>query len=208
MTTRAVSKAADVQPPTIYRIFGDMQGLLDAVAAEGFAEYLTKKTSRARAADAVDDLREGWDLHIEFGLSHPEVYKLMYGQPRPGIGSDAARDAFSVLQDLVERVAEAGKLRIDVDRAAQMIHSAGTGVTLTLIGTEPEERDPELSRQTREAILTAVTISDAPERPSGYGKTTARAVALKAVLPELTDTLTPAERGLLAEWLDRIAATA
>lgn len=55
----------------------------------------------------------------------------MYGQPRPGIGSDAARDAFSVLQDLVERVAEAGKLRIDVDRAAQMIHSAGTGVTLT-----------------------------------------------------------------------------
>ena len=31
VTTRAVSAAARVQPPTIYRQFGDMRGLLDAV---------------------------------------------------------------------------------------------------------------------------------------------------------------------------------
>src|SRR4051794_36006940 len=33
VSTRAVSRAAGVQAPTIYRQFGDMQGLLDAVAS-------------------------------------------------------------------------------------------------------------------------------------------------------------------------------
>ena len=40
VSTRAVSAAAGVQAPTIYRIFGDKQGLLDAVASRGFAEYV------------------------------------------------------------------------------------------------------------------------------------------------------------------------
>ena len=34
VTTRAVSAAAGVQPPTIYRHFGDMQGLFEAVARD------------------------------------------------------------------------------------------------------------------------------------------------------------------------------
>ena len=34
-STRAVGAAAGVQAPTIYRLFGDKQGLLDAVAARG-----------------------------------------------------------------------------------------------------------------------------------------------------------------------------
>jgi AcrR family transcriptional regulator len=40
LTTRAVSAAAGVQAPTIYRLFGDKSGLLDAVAELGFAAYL------------------------------------------------------------------------------------------------------------------------------------------------------------------------
>ena len=40
VSTRAVSAAAGVQAPTIYRIFGDKRGLLDAVASHGLAAYL------------------------------------------------------------------------------------------------------------------------------------------------------------------------
>ncbi|WP_205752419.1 helix-turn-helix domain-containing protein [Cryptosporangium phraense] len=35
VSTRAVCEAAGVQPPTIYRLFDSMDGLLDAVAREG-----------------------------------------------------------------------------------------------------------------------------------------------------------------------------
>src|SRR6185436_17205056 len=43
VSTRAVAAAAGVQPPTIYRQFGDKDGLLDAVAGFVLERYLEKK---------------------------------------------------------------------------------------------------------------------------------------------------------------------
>src|ERR671916_1649237 len=163
VSTRAIAAAAGVQAPTIYRQFGDMRGLLDEVASFGFSRYLRDKTSRERAEDPVEDLRRGWDLHVGFGLENPGFYTLMYGDPRPGVEPTAAREADEILHGLVQRVAEAGRLRVGVENAVQMIHAAGLGVTLTLIGTRPEERDPALSGATREAILAAVTTDAAPD---------------------------------------------
>jgi AcrR family transcriptional regulator len=204
VTTRAVSAAAGVQPPTIYRLFGDMRGLLDAVAAHGFSTYLEQKISRPQAGDPVDDLRKGWDQHVEFGVSNPELYSLMYGSPRAGRPFEAATRAAELLHTLVERIAAAGRLRLDVEAAAEMVHAAGTGVTLSLIATPPERRDPALSERTREAILAAVTVE--PRKRAGGRQPTpaSHAVALKAALPVLEGTLSDGERGLLSEWLDRI----
>ena len=56
-STRAVSAAAEVQPPTIYRHFGDMQGLLDAVASAGFAAYLQDKTAPVGTGDPAAAIR-------------------------------------------------------------------------------------------------------------------------------------------------------
>jgi AcrR family transcriptional regulator len=64
VTTRAVSAAAGVQPPTIYRHFGDMQGLLGMVARETLAVHVREQATRALTNDPAEDLRRGWDLHI------------------------------------------------------------------------------------------------------------------------------------------------
>ena len=48
LTTRAVAAAAGVQPPTIYRLFGDKDGLLDAVIEHGYATFLAAKHADAR----------------------------------------------------------------------------------------------------------------------------------------------------------------
>lgn len=208
VSTRAVAAAAGVQAPTIYRQFGDMRGLLDEVASFGFSVYLRDKTTRERAEDPVEDLRRGWDLHVGFGLANPAFYTLMYGDPRPGAEPTAALEAAEILRGLVGRVAEAGRLRVGEERAARMIHAAGSGVTLTLIGAEPANRDPALSEATREAILAAVTTDAAPETATGqYGhdRAASRAVALKAVLHEASAGFTPSESALLSEWLDRLA---
>ncbi len=208
VSTRAVAAAAGVQAPTIYRQFGDMRGLLDAVASHGFSAYLQSKTSRERAEDPVEDLRRGWDLHVEFGLANPAFYTLMYGDPRPGAAPTAAVEAAGILHGLVQRAAEAGRLRVGVERAARMIHASGVGVTLTLIGTEREDRDLALSETTREAILAAVTAGETDDATlrgdGGSGRAATRAVALKAVLPEVAAELTPGEQAVLSEWLDRL----
>lgn len=203
VSTRAVSAAAGVQAPTIYRLFGDKKGLLDAVASYGFAAYLREKTAQLPGDDPVDDLRRGWDLHVGFGLAHPAFYTLIYGEPRPGVESPAAREAAAVLGRLVRRIAEAGRLRVSEERAAQLVHSAGAGITFTLIAIPPERRDMTLSTLARESVIAAITAV----RPAGAADgVVPAAVALRAALPEVT-VLTSAERGLLGEWLDRVAAT-
>jgi AcrR family transcriptional regulator len=217
VTTRSVSSAAGVQPPTIYRLFGDMDGLLDAVASYGFASYLRDKVEREHPADPVDDLREGWDLHTDFGLANPAVYTLIYGDPRPGEQRTAAREAAEILRGLVHRVAAEGRLRVTEGQAVEMIHNAGRGVTLGLIGTPPSKRDRAVSDQVREAILAAVTTpaADPGSDPGSDSETSAdpasaarHAIALNAALPASGADLTPAEQAMLREWLGRIATSA
>src|SRR5579862_967310 len=55
---------------------------------------------------------------------------------------------------------------VDVAHATNLLHAAGTGVTLSLAATPPEERDPRLSETMREAILTAITAPAFTEAPS------------------------------------------
>ncbi|MEU4363464.1 TetR/AcrR family transcriptional regulator [Promicromonospora sp. NPDC023987] len=200
VTTRAVSAAAGVQAPTIYRQFTDMNGLLEAVAAHGFDTYLARKHAIDLTDDPVQDLRNGWDLHVEFGLTHPAHYLLMYGRRTPGETSAAAQRSADRLHLLVERVAAAGRLAVTVQTAAAMIHSAGSGLTFHLIGTAPGERDPDLPRRLREAVLDAVT-GDAPPSAPGYAQ---HATALKAGLSQTDGLLSAGEQALLGELLDRL----
>jgi AcrR family transcriptional regulator len=107
VSTRAVSAAAGVQAPTIYRLFGDKQGLLDAVAVHGFTTYLRDKAELAHGDDPVEELRTGWDLHVKFGLANPALYALMYGEPRPGPTPPAPAAAAAILAGHLHRIAEA-----------------------------------------------------------------------------------------------------
>lgn len=202
VSTRAVGAAAGVQAPTIYRLFGDKRGLLDALATYGITTYLRRKTEHEPGDDPVEDLRAGWDLHLGFGLANPELYALMYGDPRHGSASPAADAAFEILAEHIGRIARAGRLKVGEERAAQLVHAAGSGTTLTLIAIPEEARDLRLSHLAREAVIAAI-ITDVPV-PAATGPVGA-AVALRAALPETT-ALTEGERILLHEWLDRIAA--
>ena len=61
---------------------------------------------------------------------------------------------------------------MSVDRAAEMVHAAGVGVVLTLLAAEPEDRDPTLSSQLREAVLSAIT-APAPRSKRSQRRTNA-----------------------------------
>ncbi|GAA2018846.1 TetR/AcrR family transcriptional regulator [Pseudokineococcus marinus] len=199
VSTRAVAAAAGTQAPTIYRLFGDKAGLLAAVAEHGYATYLAAKPP-ARGGDPVAELRAGWDLHVGFGLANPALFSLMYGDPVPGRRPEAASRALGVLRSRMTAIAAAGRLRVDVQLAADMVHAAACGVVLTLLGLQEGERDLALSSSTFDAVMAAVT-TDALESPVAGAVPAAN--ALRAELPGL-DELSPAERDLLGEWLDRV----
>ncbi|MEU8192195.1 TetR/AcrR family transcriptional regulator [Microbispora amethystogenes] len=202
ISTRAVAAAAGTQAPTIYRLFGDKEGLLDAVAEFGFTSYLRDKKARPLADDPVEELRAGWDLHVGFGLANPALFSLMYGDPQPGRQSPASVVAFRILGERIRDIAAAGRLKVGERLAADLVHSAGTGVVFTLLALPEERRDMRLSEAARDAAIAAIT-TDAPavETPGPA----AAAVALRATLPDAA-ALTDGERHVLGEWLDRLAA--
>jgi AcrR family transcriptional regulator len=201
VTTRSVALAAGVQAPTIYRLFGDKNGLLDAVVEHGFATYLTSKPPVGTDADdPVDGLRAGWDLHVGFGLANPELFRLMLTALRTPDGQAIAAAGEEVLRARVHRVAQAGRLRITEQRAVDLIRATGTGVVFTLIDQPAPDRDEALADTAWESVCAAILTDPTTAIPGPA----AAAVTLRAALPDLT-TLTPAERTLLSDWLDRIA---
>src|SRR6476660_6104082 len=113
VSTRAVAAAAGVQPPTIYRQFGDKDGLLDAVAGFVLEGYLAKKrlltdASRDPAVE-LSDLRD--------------CYVLTLGQGRPGRTVPVAAETVELLTEVIGRLGDQGRLRMSVERATAYFRS-------------------------------------------------------------------------------------
>jgi len=206
VSTRAVAAAAGVQPPTIYRQFGDKDGLLDAVAGFVLEGYLEKKRLLTDASrDPAVELRDLWDLHAEFGLNQPDCYVLTFGQGRPGRTVPVAAGSVELLTEVIGRLGDQGRLRMSVERATAYFRSCGAGFILIQIGTQPGQRDPELSSIIFDDMMAAISTEPTRTR-SATPELAGRAVALQEALRDKKDLpLTSAERHLLTEWLKRLA---
>jgi AcrR family transcriptional regulator len=201
VTTRAVAVAAGMQPPAIYRLFGDKDGLLEAVAEHGFAAFLAAKHIDPDPRDPIDDLRAGWDLAVEFGLANPALYTLMYSEPTRA-ASPAFKAGMEILMGRIRRLAAGGRLRVDEELAAALIHATARGAVLTWLSLPEDRRNPDLLTAMRESMVAAVTNQEPDVRDPGAA---GAARALRARLPEQT-ILSGAEQQLLREWLDRLAS--
>jgi len=212
ISTRAVGEAAGVTAPTLYHHFGDKEGLLAAVVDFGWAAFLeSKRTTAAVVHEHVaEDIRAGWDNHLEFARENPNFYKLMWS---PAVSADSAafREAFQMLHDRLELGASRGQLRVSVETAARMVMSAVTGTALSLISQPGLFGDPTFATQLREAVIASVTV--APDRSTGRRRvrdatapTIATAAAtLKSKLAVEHTPLTAPERELMEQWLTTLA---
>lgn len=204
VTTRRVAEAAGLQAPAIYRLFGDKDGLLEAVAEHVMAGYVTAKaavvaTATAEEVDPLADLRRGWNSQIEFGVTNPTLFRLL-SDPERVVRSPAAESGRQVLAARVHRLATTGRLRVAETLAVDLFQAAGVGTITTLLASPPERRDPGLADAMFEAVLRQI-LTDATDPVEDASI----AVAFRALAPEL-DVLSEGERRLLVEWLDRVIA--
>lgn len=197
VTTRAVAQAAGVQAPTIYRLFGDKDGLVEAVAEHVMAAYV-QGTTAPTDDDPVADLRAAWQVHVHFGLDNPEIYGLLTAPRRSAVSPAMAR-GIDVLRARVRRLGAAGLLRVDEERAVQMVHATGTGTVLALLGTPAGTRDPGLADAVFEGLRRSI-LAAAPAVADT--STSGVATAFRARVPDLPG-LTGAERALMTEWVSR-----
>ncbi len=198
---RAICDRAAVRLPTLYHFFGSKDGLISAVIDHGFDLYLAVKRTHESTGDPVQDLREGWDAHVAFGLENPGFYALMYGQVAPGSSPAAQERPGRLLLQLMREADRQGRLVVSPEQAAAHLLAANVGVTLRQITLA--RADPDLSAAMREASLSAITgMSPARKAASDLPTDAAR---LLAHLSDAAPLLGNAETALLATWLSRIA---
>jgi AcrR family transcriptional regulator len=207
ISTRAICAAAGTSAPTLYRLFGDKQGLLTAAVDFGYRKYTAGHSAVWQSADPVDDLYALWDSQIRFAQQRPQYFRLIWSAPFDP-PTEAAREAHGALEHVLDRCESAEKLRTPPLPAAEMIMAANTGVGLSLALRPALFPDPSVSTRVRDAVFTAVLhelpteIADLVQPGPQQEAIASTAAQLKRRPPaELTST----ENALLLEWLGRIS---
>ena len=115
VSVRAIADRVGVTPPSIYRHFADKDALMMAVCNGVFAR-LDEAMEKAAAGtgDPLEEIRAKGRAYIEFGLAHPEHYRILFmlkrehaRRPEPGSGDNLpGAMAFIHLQETIQRVLE------------------------------------------------------------------------------------------------------
>ena len=106
---RGVAKRAGVSHAAPAHHFGDANGLLTALAAEGFTRFIaTQRAHEAAAAPGQPDRLVAAGLgYIAFATAHPTLFRLMFASTRPDFTAPALQEAArAAYQHLLDHVAE------------------------------------------------------------------------------------------------------
>jgi AcrR family transcriptional regulator len=163
VSIRAVAEAVGVTPPSIYLHFADRNELIFAVCEEQF-----RHLSEAMQAAAIG-ISDPWTrierkgrAYIEFGLSHPEQYRVLFTS-RPDCTPERFMDerllattAFGHLIEDLEEARLAGLLREDAGDT--LIVACGLWMTVhgitSLLIAKPEFPWPDRQQLIDHAIAT------------------------------------------------------
>lgn len=117
---RQVAKRAGVSHAAPAHHFGDVQGLLTALAAEGFRQFLAAQAAREAVAppDAGEQLVAAGLGYVDFAIARPALFRLLWQSERPDFrDADLGQAARAAFQHMVDQVAAAGG-RCTADEAA------------------------------------------------------------------------------------------
>lgn len=140
VSIRAVADAVGVTPPTIYRHFDDKLTLLFEVCSRQFGRLHQRlEEVIATETEPRERLIACGRAYVEFGLEHPEHYRIMFmgrSDWTPELYADEVTGetgSFTALVRVVEEVVDDLGVDRDPFEAATMLWTAVHGLTSLLI---------------------------------------------------------------------------
>jgi AcrR family transcriptional regulator len=158
VTTRAVCAAVNVQAPTFYYHFGDKNGLLDALVAQGVEVFLARKGAQPATNDALADHLAGWDDFLSFTLDQPQLFRLM--MQRASDNHKLVDAAMATTDTRLLRLAAEGRLRTDIKLARSALMAVANGVTMLATQGIDRHEIEEVGRFMQTIVLSALVESD------------------------------------------------
>lgn len=81
ITMRSLARALDYSPATLYRYFRSKHELIREVAIQGFERLEQALEETAEVADPAEALAGSMRRYIQFGITQPQIYRLMFQVP-------------------------------------------------------------------------------------------------------------------------------
>lgn len=143
-TIRKIADEVGVSSTALYMHFRDKSQILLEICQGAFEEMLDgQRQMRRDYADPGERIKVMLKAYIEFGLAHPNAYRLVFlTRPQEGAEGDQAviqalgRQVFEGLQASVAEIAAQGRLKAEVSQATQVLWAGVHGI-VALIITKP-----------------------------------------------------------------------
>lgn len=143
ISMRKIADQIEYSPTTIYLYFRDKADLLDCICEETLAKLDRKLTSIEHTTDdPLESLRKGLRAYIDFGLKHPNDYRVAFmTEVKEFTGPEncprchvAGQKAFDHMRTGVRQCIEAGVFAPrDPETVSQALWAAIHGITALLI---------------------------------------------------------------------------
>lgn len=139
VTMRAIADRIEYTPPAIYHHFRDKDDLIAEIMDRDFLALGRQFGKLGRIEDPVERIRAAARAYVDFALTHPNHYKMMFMTPLPprvySRGAIARRnpdqDAYAFLLRAVQDGMALGRFRPeyrDPEELAQLLWSAVHGI--------------------------------------------------------------------------------
>src|SRR5690349_17573575 len=134
---RRIADRIEYSPTAIYFHFKDKEALLAELCDYDFHSFAHGFNLIAQIPDPVERLRAAGRAYVEFGLTNPSHYRLMFMTPKPAHGPDEGakgnpeEDAYAFLRGVLVDLQASGRMRddlADIDLVSQSIWSMIHGV--------------------------------------------------------------------------------
>jgi len=141
VSMRKIAEKIEYSPTTIYLYFHDKSDLLDCICEETFVRLIRKQAMLDQTVpDPVERLERGLRVYIDFGLKHPNHYKVTFMSqsiPNPELcrrSREMGQKAFGNLRGMLAECAEKHLIEIaDLDATAQAVWAMVHGLTSLMI---------------------------------------------------------------------------